>query len=50
MDVDDWLRRTKKKHQVVQCSNLERVLFASHQLEGSASKWWDTYVNAQEEP
>jgi hypothetical protein len=26
------------------------VLFASHQLEGSASEWWDVYVNAHEEP
>jgi hypothetical protein len=26
------------------------VLFALHQLEGSASEWWDTYVNAHEEP
>jgi hypothetical protein len=22
------------------------VLFASHQLEGSTSEWWDAYVNA----
>jgi hypothetical protein len=34
----------------VQCSNREKVLFASHQLEGSASEWWDAYVNAHEEP
>jgi hypothetical protein len=33
----------------MQCSNRERVLFASHQLEGPASKWWDAYVNAHEE-
>jgi hypothetical protein len=26
------------------------VLFASHQLEGPASDWWDTYVDAHEEP
>jgi hypothetical protein len=26
------------------------LLFASHQLEGSASEWWDAYVNAQEGP
>jgi hypothetical protein len=25
------------------------VLFASHQLEGSASEWWDVYVNADDE-
>jgi hypothetical protein len=48
MDVDDWLRAIEKL-QVVQCSNRERVLFASHQLEGSTSEWWDAYVNALEE-
>jgi hypothetical protein len=26
------------------------VLFTSHQLEGPASDWWDTYVDAHEEP
>jgi hypothetical protein len=50
MDEDDWLRMTEKKLQVVQCSNWERVLFASHQLGGSAPEWWDAYVNAHEEP
>jgi hypothetical protein len=50
MDADDWLRTIEKKLQVMQCSNQERVLFASHQLEGSASEWWDAYVNAHEEP
>jgi hypothetical protein len=35
---------------VVQCSNREKVLFASHQLEGPAADWWDAYVKAHEEP
>jgi hypothetical protein len=29
---------------------LEKVLFASHQLEGPAADWWDTNVEAHEEP
>jgi hypothetical protein len=33
----------------VQCSNWERVPFASHQLEGPTSEWWDVYVNAHED-
>jgi cobalamin biosynthesis protein CbiD len=44
MDADDWLKRVEKKLQVMQCSNQERVLFASHQLEGPTSEWWDAYV------
>jgi hypothetical protein len=44
MDADDWLKRVEKKLQVMQCSNQERVLLASHQLEGPTSEWWDAYV------
>jgi hypothetical protein len=50
MDADNWLRMIEKKLQVVQSCNRERVLFASHQLDGSASEWWDAYVNAHENP
>jgi hypothetical protein len=49
MDADDWLRMIEKKLQVMQCNNRERVLFASHQLEGSAFEWWDAYVNTHDE-
>jgi hypothetical protein len=34
MDADDWLKTIEKKLKVVQCNNREKVLFASHQLEG----------------
>jgi hypothetical protein len=50
MDADDWLKTIEKKVQVVQCNNREKVLFASHQLEGHAADWWDAYVEAHEEP
>jgi hypothetical protein len=39
MDTDNWLKTTKKKLQVVQCNNCEKVLFALHQLEGPAVDW-----------
>jgi hypothetical protein len=35
---------------VVQFNNREKVLLASHQLSGPAADWWDTYVEAHEEP
>jgi hypothetical protein len=44
------LKTIEKKLQVVQCNNHEKVLFASHQLEGPTTDWWDTYVEAHEEP
>jgi hypothetical protein len=50
MDADDWLKTIEKKLQVVQCNNREKVLFASHQLEGPAADWWDAYIEAHEEP
>jgi hypothetical protein len=49
MDDDDWLKTIEKKLQVVQCTNSERVLFAVHQLVGTATDWWDAYVEAHEE-
>jgi hypothetical protein len=49
MDADDSLKTIEKKLQVVWCSNRDRVLFASHQLEGPTSDWWDMYVDAHEE-
>jgi hypothetical protein len=47
---DDWLKTIEKKLQVVQCNNREKVLFASHQLDGPTVDWWDAYVEAHEEP
>jgi PHD/YefM family antitoxin component YafN of YafNO toxin-antitoxin module len=49
MDADDWLKTIEKKLQVVQCNNHEKVLFASHKLEGPATDWWDAYVEAHKE-
>jgi hypothetical protein len=39
MNADDWLNFVKKKLQVVQCNNCEKVLLASHQLSGPAANW-----------
>jgi hypothetical protein len=50
MDVDDWLKTIDKKLQVVKCNNREKVLFAPHQLMGPVVDWWDTYIEAHEEP
>jgi hypothetical protein len=50
MDADDWLKTIEKKLQVVQCNNREKVLFASHKLEGPTADWCDSYVEAHKEP
>jgi hypothetical protein len=50
LDTNDSLKTIEKKLHVVQCNNREKVLFASHQLEGLTADWWDAYVEAHEEP
>jgi hypothetical protein len=30
---------------IAQCTNREKVLFAAHQLYGTAANWWETYCN-----
>jgi hypothetical protein len=50
MDANYWLKPVKKKLQVVQCNNCEKMLLASHQLCGPTVDWWDAYVEADEEP
>jgi hypothetical protein len=34
-----------KKLVIAQCTNREKVLFATHQLYGTAANWWETYCN-----
>jgi hypothetical protein len=45
MDAEDWLKGVKKKLVIAQCMDHEKVLFASHQLYGTAANWWATYCN-----
>jgi hypothetical protein len=45
MDAEDWLKGVKKKLVIAQCTDHEKVLFAAHQLYGTAANWWETYCN-----
>jgi hypothetical protein len=45
MDAEDWLKGVEKKLVIAQCSDREKVLFAAHQLYGTAANWWETYCN-----
>jgi hypothetical protein len=44
------MQQAQGQQQVRQCTNRERVLSIAHQLVGPAADWWDTYVEAHEEP
>jgi hypothetical protein len=45
MEAEDWLKGVEKKLMIVQCTDREKVLFAAHQLFGTAANWWETYCN-----
>jgi hypothetical protein len=43
MEDEDWLKGVEKKLVIAQCMDRESVLFAVHQLYGTAANWWETY-------
>jgi hypothetical protein len=45
MDTEDCLKGVEKKLVIAQCTDRENVLFAAHQLYGTAANWWETYCN-----
>jgi hypothetical protein len=44
LDADDWLKSVEKMLIIVQCSDREKVLYASGCLTGPAADWWDSYT------
>jgi hypothetical protein len=45
MEDEDWLKGVEKKLVIAQCMDREKVLFATHQLFGTAANWWETYCS-----
>jgi hypothetical protein len=37
MEAEDWLESIEKKLEIAQCSDKEKMLFAAHQLFGTAT-------------
>jgi hypothetical protein len=48
LHVDDWLKSVEKMLNIVQCSDREKVLYASGRLTGLAADWWDSYTAAHD--
>jgi hypothetical protein len=44
----DWLKSVEKMLNIAQCSDREKVLYASSHLTGPAADWWDTYTAAHD--
>jgi hypothetical protein len=45
MEAEDWLKGVEKKLVIAQCTDHEKVLFAAHQLFGTAANSWEMYCN-----
>jgi hypothetical protein len=48
MEAKDWLKSIKKKLEIAQCPDQEKVLFAAHQLFWTTAEWWETYQNSHQ--
>jgi hypothetical protein len=46
LHADYWLKLVDKMLNIAQCSDREKVLYASGRLTGPAADWWDSYVAA----
>nr|AAX96686.1 retrotransposon protein, putative, Ty3-gypsy sub-class [Oryza sativa Japonica Group]ABA92529.1 retrotransposon protein, putative, Ty3-gypsy subclass [Oryza sativa Japonica Group] len=44
IEATDWLHAIEKKLNLSQCNDQEKIAFATHQLQGPASVWWDNYM------
>jgi hypothetical protein len=43
IEADDWLRAVEKQLNIAECNDLEKVLYASGQLQGAAQDWWESF-------
>ena len=50
LQADDWIKTVEKMLNIVQCTDREKVLYASGRLEGTALYWWDAYTAAHADP
>jgi hypothetical protein len=48
LHADDWLKSVEKMLIIAQCSDREKVLYASGRLTGPSADWWDSYIAAHD--
>jgi hypothetical protein len=46
--ADDWLKSVEKILNITQCSDQEKVFYASGHLNGPDADWWDSYIAAHD--
>jgi hypothetical protein len=47
LEADDWVQAVEKQLNIAQCNDLEKVLYASDQLQGTTQTWWESYQVAR---
>ena len=45
IDAEDWLSDTERKLRTVNCSDEEKVRYATYLLTGPSATWWESIVN-----
>ena len=50
LDADDWLKDMERRLNTLECNDKERVLFATHQLQGPAAAWWIAFQGMHDQP
>jgi hypothetical protein len=48
LHADDWMKSVEKMLNIAQCSDREKVLYASGRLTGPVADWWDSYTVAHD--
>jgi hypothetical protein len=46
LQADDWIKTLN----IIQCTDREKVLYASGRLEGTTADWWEAYTTAHDTP
>jgi hypothetical protein len=47
LQTDDWLKSMEKILNIAQCTEREKVLYASGRLTGLAADWWNAYCTTR---
>jgi hypothetical protein len=47
LDTIEWLQVIEQKFGLIQCTEVQKSLFAAQQLRGAASTWWSNFVTIQ---
>jgi hypothetical protein len=50
LQADDCIKTMEKMLNIIQCTDREKVLYASGRLEGTIIDWWDAYTVAHDTP